>query len=76
MRVAFHLFALCISLALAAHARAAGLVPEPTLADVKIQAQAIYDAATGFYRYEYAVHNPAANTGAIWYLKVDVSQQP
>ena len=60
--------------AFAGYAPAAGLMPEPTLHGVTIEARTAFDATKGMYRYEYTLGNPATNTGAIWYFKVDISQ--
>lgn len=60
--------------ACAGYAPAAGLMPEPTLHDVTVEARTVFDTAKGMYRYDYHLGNPATNTGAIWYFKVDISQ--
>jgi hypothetical protein len=52
-----------------------GKLPVPTLQNVQVQAQASFDAGTQLFTYTYTVSNPAANTGQIWHIGVDITTQ-
>lgn len=64
--------ALLGSLALAANAHAAGLIPTPILNNAQISADAVLDPISG-YTYTYTLTNPAGNTGEIWNFRIDVT---
>lgn len=54
---------------------AVGTLPIPVLKDVQVSATAAYDSTTSWYTYSYSVSNPASNTGEIWMMKVDITDQ-
>jgi hypothetical protein len=51
-----------------------GLVPVPVFSSVGVKADIGYDPVTGLYTYDYAISNPATNTGEIWEFDVDITQ--
>jgi PKD repeat protein len=53
-----------------------GEIPMPVLTDVRVETTVSFDPAKGWYTYAYTVTNPAANTGKIWLIEVDVAQPP
>ncbi|HEX9626468.1 MAG TPA: CARDB domain-containing protein [Acidiferrobacterales bacterium] len=57
-------------------AQAVGEMPVPTLENVTVRATASYDSAALRYSYRYTVQNPAANSGEIWNLKLDIRTNP
>jgi len=57
-------------------AQSDGALPIPVLKDVTIGVAVSYDAAADRYTYAYTVSNPAANTGKIDGINIDVSAPP
>lgn len=64
--------ALLAFLALSANTYALGLIPTPTLTNVGISADVVFDPSAG-YTYTYTVNNPASNTGVISSFRIDVT---
>lgn len=50
-----------------------GLMPTPILQNVQVQTETTFDPTTQVYAYQYAVANPASNTGQIWNILVEVT---
>ena len=49
------------------------LLPPPLFKSAVIAPTAVYDNASGFYRYQYSINNPSSNTGEIWKFRIDIS---
>ncbi len=72
------LLAVCFLLAAlqAGPVQAVGLMPVPTLGNVSVSATAAFDSTAIRYSYRYSFQNPLVNTGEIWNIKIDITQNP
>lgn len=72
------LLAVCFLLAVlqAGPGQAVGLMPVPTLGNVSVSAAAAFDPTAIRYSYRYSFQNPIINTGEIWNIKIDITQNP
>lgn len=60
----------------AGRVHAVGLMPVPALDNVSVNTSAAFDPTTLHYSYRYSFQNPVTNTGEIWNIKIDITQNP
>lgn len=54
---------------------AVGLMPVPEFNAFIVNAKVNFDTNTNWYSYQYSFTNPASNTGDVWHIKFDITQQ-
>ncbi len=61
-----------LGLGTALYAKDTGRIPVPIFTEAGVQAGITYNSTTGLYTYGYTITNPAANTGEIWNIDIDI----